>query len=214
MTGREHSANGGPQKRRRSIRLKGYDYALPGAYFVTICTHRHRCILGEIVNSRMVLSDCGHTVAACWREIPAHFAHLELDEWVVMPNHIHGIIVIVDDPRGRGEAFLESNYAEKGTAHGKESLRTDRSSRNASPLLPKPPYPCGPPSCSLGSIVGNFKSVTTRRINRIRKTPGVPVWQRSYYERVIRNERELNAVRQYIRENPARWAEDRENPDR
>jgi REP element-mobilizing transposase RayT len=74
--------------------------------------------------------------------------------------------------------------------------------------------PTGPPSGSLGAIVGNFKSVTARRINRVRKTPGVRVWQRNYYEHIIRNERELNGIRQYIRDNPARWAEDRENPDR
>jgi REP element-mobilizing transposase RayT len=146
-----------------------------------------------------------------WQRIPRHFPHVELDEWVVMPNHVHGIIVIVDDLRGRGDASVGSCSIEDGTAHGKSSPVVNRPSADASPL-PEPPR--GPPPGSLGAIVGNFKSVTTRRINRIRKTPGARVWQRNYHDRVIRGERGLVAVRRYIQENPLRWAEDRETPTR
>ena len=102
-----------------------------------------------------------------------------MDEWILMPNHLHGILFFCGDVDERPETPRQ-----------------------------------GPSSGSLGTVVGTYKSVTTRRINRLRKTPGMPVWQRNYYERVIRNEREWNAIRQYIRDNPAHWAEDRENPDR
>jgi REP element-mobilizing transposase RayT len=155
---------------RRSIRLRQYDYTQPGAYFVTLVTHGRELTFDDSVLCRVA--------ETMWQRIPRHFPFVELDECVVMPNHVHGILVIVD--------------------------------QNANNDTP----PSGPASGSLGAIVGNFKSVTARRINRIRKTPGTPVWQRNYYERVIRNERELNAIRQYIRDNPAHWAEDRENPDR
>jgi putative transposase len=182
--------------------LRGYDYAQPGAYFVTIVTHDREMLFDDPVFCRVA--------ETMWQCIPRHSPHVELDEWVVMPNHVHGIIVIVDDAGGRGEASGEPRLAEIGVTHGQPPLGVNPLSLDASPL-PEPESPCGPPSGSLGTIVGNFKSVTTRRINRIRKTPGAPVWQRNYYERIIRNERELNVVRQYVRENPAHWAEDREN---
>jgi REP element-mobilizing transposase RayT len=149
---------------RRSIRLRNYDYRQPGAYFVTINTHG-----GERLFDDPVLRDVAE---AMWQRLPRHFPSVELDEWVVMPNHLHGILCIVDRAPmdgARPEADVQS----------------------------------GARSGSLGAIVGNFKSVVTRRINRIRGTPGVPVWQRNYYERVIRNERELAAIRKYIRDNPA-----------
>jgi len=193
---------------RRSIRLKGYDYTQSGAYFVTIVTHGRELLFDDPVLRRVA--------ETMWQRVPRHFPHVELDEWVVMPNHIHGIIVITavgathsTDNASTAAGGLQD--AEPGSARG--------ASGNASPLPPRhngnaSPLPCGPPSGSLGAIVGNFKSVTARRVNRIRKTPGAPVWQRNYYERVIHNERELNTTRQYIRDNPAHWAEDRENPNR
>ncbi len=186
---------------RRSIRLKGYDYTLPGAYFVTIVTHERELLFGDPVLHRVVQT--------FWQRIPRHFPHAELDEWVVMPNHLHGIIVMTDP-------------IVAGTTHSPDGLSASRQPRidagpartreqrgNASPLPPT-----GPSPGSLGAIIGNFKSITTRRINRIRHSPGLPVWQRNYYERIVRNERELNAIRHYIRDNPACWADDPENPDR
>ena len=229
------------QGERRSIRLQGYDYTQAGAYFVTICTQDRECLFGEVVAGEMVLNTYGRVVTTFWQRIPRHFAWVELDEWVVMPNHIHGIIVIT----GRGEASRQSPDAERHGSKGEAHFPLEPIPGDASPLLgdsrqspdaerhgskgeahfPLEPIPgdasplqrgdsrpAGPPSGSLGAIVGNFKSVTTRRINRIRKTPGARVWQRNYYERVIRNERELNAVRQYIHNNPGHWSEDRENP--
>jgi REP element-mobilizing transposase RayT len=83
--------------RRRSIRLPEYDYAQPGAYFITVCTHQCACLFGNIVDGEMRLNEMGHMVQACWDEIPAHFAQVEMDAFVVMPNHVHGIVVICED---------------------------------------------------------------------------------------------------------------------
>jgi REP element-mobilizing transposase RayT len=156
---------------RRSIRLVGYDYAQSGVYFVTLVTHGRELLFDDPVLRRVA--------ETMWRRIPEHASHVTLDEWVVMPNHLHGIIVI-EVPVG------------------------ECPNRAGDPL--------GPPAGSLGAVVGNYKSVTTRRINHIRKTLGVPVWQRNYYERVIRNQRELEATRRYVIDNPLYWNEDRKNP--
>ncbi len=189
---------------RRSMRLKGYDYTRVGAYFVTVCTRERECSLGQIEDRIVILSEYGQLVEGCWRNLPRHFPHVELDAFVVMPNHVHGVIWIVDrDGDGRGEDG-------RGEAFAHRSRRTLRCSpANASPLQP----PRGTRSGSLGAIVQNLKSVTSRKINRMRATPGLPVWQRNYYERVIRDDDELQRIREYIRENPARWEEDENHPE-
>jgi putative transposase len=170
------------QRGRRSIRLQGYDYTQAGAYFVTICAQGRECLFGEVVDGEMVLNTYGRVVATVWQRIPRHFARVELDEWVVMPNHMHGIIAItgVDggDATGRGEASPEVGPDGKRASPVEPCLSTTGDSRDASPLQGDS-RPAGPASGSLGAIVGNFKSVTTRRINRIRKTSGVRVWQRN-----------------------------------
>ena len=171
---------------RRSIRLTDYDYTQPGAYFITAVTQGRGCLFGAVVDGVMRLNAYGKVVRACWLEIPRHFANVELDEFVVMPNHVHGIIFLVEDAAG--------------------------ASGGAMPQRP-PPQP-GPPSRSVGAIVGSFKSAVTRRINRHRNSPGTPVWQRNYFEHVVRNEESLHRIRNYIRSNPGRWDLDRENPGR
>lgn len=183
---------------RRSLRLSGYDYARQGAYFVTVCTYGRQFLLGEVDGTEVALSSCGSIVEACWRALPQHFA-VELDSFVVMPNHIHGILFINDssDPK-EGKAFAPS----KGSR-----ARNERA--NASPL------PCwrGTRTGSLAAIVQNFKSVSTRKINQSR---GVytRLWQRNYYERVVRDEDELNVIRQYVLDNPGKWESDENNPTR
>jgi REP element-mobilizing transposase RayT len=179
---------------RRSIRLPGHDYRSPGAYFVTICTHQRDLLFDDPVLRRVVETQ--------WQRILRHSRHVRLDAWVVMPNHVHGIIVIRDD-HGRGEASPEAVSSPNRSTLSGTGWEHEPLARDASPLLQ---------AGSLGAIVGNFKSVTARRINRIRQTPGLPVWQRNYYEHVLRNERAWNAIRQYIAENPARWAWDTYNP--
>jgi len=175
---------------RRSIRLKGYDYSQEGVYFVTICTY----------NGVLLFEDEAiRTIAeGCWLEIRDHFTAVELDEWVVMPNHLHGIVAIVDD--GRGMACRTPTGIDR---------RGDRLGR---PYTPNRPH--GPAPGSIGAIVGQFKSIVTKRINAFRGTPGAAVWQRNYYEHIIRNEDELNRLRQYMLDNPVQWEMDGNNPNR
>ena len=172
------------QNRRRSIRLPGYDYAQAGAYFVTICTYNRDCLLGEILGSEMSLTRSGEVVLECWNDLPNHYSYVEIDEFVVMPNHVHGIMVLSDQQRKNPNA--------QNVGAGLKPAPTKR-------------HP-------LPEIVRAFKTFSSRRINERRGSPGLPLWQRNYYERVIRNERELDAIRQYIVDNPAKWAEDIENP--
>jgi putative transposase len=179
---------------RRSIRLREYDYTQPGAYFVTIDTHD-----GELLFDDPVLRRVAETM---WQRIPRHFPFVQLDESIVMPNHLHGILFLADRAR-------EGDECPEAGSEGGADLEDNGDGAHPPPAEDAPPRypPSGPLSGSLGAIVGNFKSVTARRINRIRKTPGHPVWQRNYYERVIRNERELIAIRKYIRDNPENWEE-------
>ncbi len=185
----------GPHKHHHhSIRLRGYNYSQAGAYFVTICTRNRQCLFGEIVDGVMQLNNVGEIVKSVWVGLPNHFPDIALDAFVVMPNHIHGII-------NRGEASADEN----------RSTVSNTKRANASPLQSSYP-PHGTYPGSLGAIVQNFKSVSTRKINHLKKIPEMPVWQRNYYEHVIRNEKSLNSIRRYISENPQRWTYDEENP--
>ncbi|MDY6911020.1 MAG: transposase [Chloroflexota bacterium] len=177
---------------RRSIRLKGYDYSQSGAYSFTICANDRECLFGKIIDGEMRLNPFSEIAQACWDVPPLHYPHIELTAFLIMPNHVHGVIVI-----RRGEAFANQhrNTRESGSA-------------NASPLHP----PHGTQPDSLGAIIQNFKSVSTRKINQSNQTPGNKVWQRNYYEHIIRDEKALHNIRRYIIENPLRWAEDEENP--
>jgi len=161
---------------RRSIRLKGYDYTQAGAYFVTIVTQNRICLFGDIVEGEVRLSALGQIVAESWQWLAMRYEYVDLDECIIMPNHLHGIIVISDD------------------------------GRSGSPTAPtagkrKP----------IGRLIGALKTVSTKAINEQRGTPGASVWQRNYYEHVIRNEDSLNRIREYIITNPLRWHLDREN---
>ena len=161
---------------RRSIRLKGYDYSQAGAYFITISAQNRKCLFGKVVNGEMVCSDLGRIASESWLWMGNRYDHIILDAWVIMPNHLHGILVIAD---GRG---------------GSRTAPTD----NRKPL---------------GRLIGAFKTVSTKRVNKMRRTPEVKLWQRNYYEHIVRNENELNRIREYIVNNPMQWELDRENPD-
>ncbi len=189
--------------RRRGTRLKGYDYTQPGAYFITICTQGRECLFGGVVDGNMQLNPLGHIARQCWLAIPDHFPHTVSDEFIIMPNHIHGIIWIVEKP---SDAIVGGTHAKVGAQHKMGGAT------HASPLRTRPNPPRGPKRQSIGAIVGSYKSAVTKQINQHRGTPGMPVWQRNYYERVIRNHDSLNRIRQYILENPLRWHLDRENP--
>lgn len=163
-----------PHRNRRSIRLQGYDYSRAGAYFVTVCTQNRQCLFGENVDGKMALNDAGRMIQTIWNGLPEHYHHVELDEFVVMPNHLHGIIAIV----GAG--------------------------------LKPAPTPIN--QHGLPEIVRALKTFSARRINEMRNTPGAKLWQRNYYEHIIRNDDELNRIREYIANNPSQWEMDRENP--
>lgn len=172
---------------RQSIRLSAYDYSLAGAYFVTICTREKAGLLGEVVAGEVRLSAAGRIVERCWRSVARHFAGVALDAYVIMPNHIHGVVWICEDGyKGRD---------------------------GASAVKVAPARRVGTTPGSLAAIVQNFKSTSTRRVNASRRTPGATIWQRNYYEHIIRGEESLAAIRRYIAENPLRWAEDAENQD-
>jgi len=176
---------------RRSIRLKGYDYRLPGGYFVTICVKDGLCVLGDVVDGTMKLSEIGRIVDEEWQKIGAARDYIELDTYCVMPNHFHGILWLTHEPQSEEHDLTWAKLAS--------------SDQLASPLrmLPK-----GATSGSLGAVLGSFKSTTTRRLNRVRGIKGISLWQRNFWERIIRNERKLKAIRQYIWNNPASWLQD------
>ena len=173
--------------RRNSIRLRGYDYTQPGIYFVTICTYQRLCLFAQPELRRIAEQQ--------WLALTHQRPHLSLDGWIVMPNHLHGLIVIEAPPDGTPAT---DSHPVVHAANVDRPL--GRLGINVTPG-------------SLGAIVRSYKSVVTRRINRLRQTPDEPVWQRGYWERIIRDEHELEATRRYIVENPIRWAEDRDNLD-
>jgi REP element-mobilizing transposase RayT len=166
--------------RHRSIRLQGYDYAQEGMYFFTVCTYKRQLLFGDVGNGEVKLNDFGHVVCDEWRKSTDIRREIALDAFVVMPNHVHGIVMVTD---------------------------RDVGATGRSPFLP------GPPKHSLGSFIAGLKAAVTKRINEVRGTPKAPVWQRNYYEHVIRNEESLQRIREYILNNPAQWDLDPENPE-
>jgi putative transposase len=168
---------------RRSIRFRGFDYSRTGDYFLTIVAHNRRCLFGEIVDGRVELSPVGQIVLSEWRKTPAVRSEIELDECVIMPNHIHGIIRI---------------------SVGADGIRPNNHGAH--------PNPSRQPR-TLGAFVAGFKAAVTRSIRQHLHLQDKPIWQRNYYEHIIRNWKDLNRVRDYIRTNPARWDEDDENPN-
>jgi REP element-mobilizing transposase RayT len=169
-----------PQRHHRhSIRLPNYDYTQPGEYFITIVTYKRDLLFGEIVNEEMRLNDFGKIADECWREIPNHFPNVELGAYVVMPNHMHGIIIIHD---ARGTIYR---------APSQEQFQK-------------------PVAGSIPTIVRTYKAAVTRRIGCEHNITGI--WQRNYYEHVIRNEIDFQNKTDYIEANPLLWEQDNENP--
>jgi REP-associated tyrosine transposase len=167
--------------RRRSIRLRGYDDSQQGMYFITICTAGRAVLFGDVMGGTMRLNDAGRTVRHVWRELPGHYFGLETDACVVMPNHVHGVIVLTDSV-------------------GAGSPRPSAGAETA------------PLRATLGQVVARFKYESTKLLNAMRGRPGERLWQRGYYEHIIRHGESLHDIRRYIVENPARWESDPENP--
>ena len=165
---------------RRSVRLKGFDYTQPGAYFVTMVCRDRELLLESDVSAGIVRS--------VWNSLPRRFPSVELDEFIVMPNHVHGIIVITDNKATASvgaihELPLQNNWKQRWIM-----------------TLPK--------------VIGYLKMNTAKRSNQLNQRSGQPLWQRNYYEHIIRTEDELNCIRQYILNNPFTWETDEENPNR
>ncbi|HLD27558.1 MAG TPA: transposase [Patescibacteria group bacterium] len=169
---------------RRSIRLSGYDYSQPGYYFITICTKNRENLFGEIKRNKMVLSAFGHLVKRHWQQIPRVRRNVALDAFIIMPNHIHGIIVIKQYHVGAIHELPRQ----------RELPLYQRAKRRQMLLF---------------KIIGQFKMNSVKQINLYRNSPKTSVWQRNYYEHIIRNERALNRIREYIRNNPTNWQNDR-----
>ncbi|MEJ2794955.1 transposase [Iodobacter sp. LRB] len=171
---------------RRSIRLQDYDYSQAGAYFITICTQGRECNLGVIENGTMNLSSAGECVYTQWHDLPKRFPNISLDAFIIMPNHLHAILVI--NPVGALLAAPLSNIAP-----GK-----DAPSKGAASSAP-----------TVGEIIRAFKSLTAIAANRLLNRVGQPFWQRNYWEHVIRDEEEWQTIREYIHHNPQQWKQDR-----
>jgi putative transposase len=168
------------RKNRKGIRLRYYDYSQTGGYFITICTYNRKYLFGQVANQQITLNEAGDIVRRCWVKLANRFVNIELDSYVVMPNHIHGIIRVKEN--------------EVGAIH---ELPLQRSQRRRM-LIPK--------------IIGFFKMNSAKYINRSRDTTGHTLWQRNYYEHIIRTENELSRIRGYIQNNPLKWGLDREDP--
>src|SRR3990172_3298186 len=168
--------------RIESIRLKNWDYH-SSAYFVTICTRNRECFFGNVIETEMKLSSIGNIASRYWQEIPNHFPHVQLDEYVVMPNHVHGIVIIGDD-----NIVETQNFAS----------------------LQRKPSKFGPQSKNLASIIRGYKIGVKKWsvINNI-----LFAWQQRFYEHIIRDENELNTIREYVANNLINWADDEENLD-
>ena len=171
---------------RRSIRLRGADYSEPGAYFITICAAGHKSIFGKIDTGRVVLSPLGEIVRACWIEIPEHFARASAEQFVVMPNHLHGIIGL--------------------TVGARYIVPLDRTTRTPEKFQK-------PVKGSIPTIIRTFKAAVARRARKELGIGDDEIWQRNYFERVLRDGKECSDASRYIFENPQRWQWDKENPE-
>jgi len=169
-----------PRYDRRSIRLQGFDYSQPGEYFLTICAVEQKCIFGKIENGVMQENVLGKIVHVCWLQVSDHFANVEPDVCVVMPNHFHAILKLKQTVRPFNKAMTEAFGA--------------------------------PVSLSVPAIVRTFKAAVTREARCILGASVQQVWQRNYYERVMRDCHEYEETRRYIVENPMQWGTDQENP--
>ena len=183
------------EAQRKPTRLKDFDYSAPGAYFVTIVSHDRKDLFGTVENGQMNLSGEGKLIRQAWFDLLHHYANVCLDEedFVIMPNHIHGIVVLSDPA-----------FSSVGEGLDKSEIH----------VINQPDPPRRPSGCDLTEIIRAFKSFSARRINLYRESSLVPVWQRSFYERILRDEGEWDRARKYILQNPQNWQDDQENNKR
>jgi len=188
---------------RQSTRLKGFDYASNGAYFITICVHERRPLFGTIANDQMQLNDAGRAIEAEWRNLATRFPHLVIDELTIMPNHLHGILALAG-----AECMSDTPRTGEPRVRPASQVESAQSAK----------HPTGTAENSISRILQAFKSLSTNRYIAGVKQSNWPrftghLWHRNYYDHIIRNEKSLDRIRQYIATNPQRWATDHENPD-
>ncbi len=195
---------------RKQLRYKDFDYSNPGYYFITICSDDKEEIFGRIEKGKMILSEYGWIVDKCWNLIPEHFTNVELDQFQIMPNHLHGIIII--NPVGDGSPIpYKGKQNNMSPIHDKIAIENEINSEKINVRDGKP-VP-NVKNSRLSDIVAYFKYMATKEVNLISKTPGKKIFQRSFYDRIIRNEKELYNIRKYIIENPLRWKYEKETPE-
>jgi putative transposase len=217
---------------RKSNRLKGYDYSKEGTYFLTICTENHKRLFGYIENKKMILNDAGKTVIECWLAIPAHFPNVKMCEYVVMPNHIHGIIEILGNGNSVGANYDSPKNINPDSdvgANNDSPLRNNNVIKRAKNISPQrdvpmqygaknispppiravPQYAAGfqSPSGTIGSIVRGFKIGVVKWF--ITNQGIKDVWQRNYYDHIIRDYDSYKNIADYIIANPAQWEKDK-----
>jgi putative transposase len=252
---------------RRSIRLKGYDYSASGTYFITICAYQREEMFGAIVDGTIALNEFGGIVAKYWRWLSTQYPYVTLDEWVVMPNHLHGILVVNDISRvesamtdtsrtelkvpdisqmesamtdtSRVELEVSDTSRRGGSRTAPTNHGCDTPTSNHGCDTPTSNHGCDTPTSNhgcdtpisnpccdpptmlnhdrkrkpLGRLIGAFKTVSAKEINQIRNAPNTPIWQRNYYEHIVRDRTSLQYIRDYIRHNPCSWKEDQLHPD-
>jgi len=169
---------------RRSLRLQGYDYSKEGAYFVTVCTRNRKCLFGNITDKEMTLNDAGRMIRSIWQEFPERFPNIDVDKFIIMPNHIHAVFVIICTGTGKSEPCVHNHDGPNGT-------------------LPD----------TVGRILQAYKSITTDEyIKGVRQWGWEPfnrkLWQRGYWDHIIRDEKDYNRIWEYIHDNPANWQND------
>ena len=173
---------------RKSIRLKEYDYSNPNWYYLTICTYDKRNILGKIINGKMNLNNCGKIVEEEWLKTKEIRQNIDLDYYIIMPNHLHGIIII----ERRGELHSSQMNSQEKNNDGRIQYAPTNNKLKS-------------PSQTVGAIVRGFKSSVTKRIREFNQKEDEKVWQRNYYEHIIRNEKDFYRIRNYIQNNPLKW---------
>jgi len=180
-----------PEKHHRhTVRLPEYDYRQAGAYFITLCAYQRESLFGEIVDDEMHLNECGYIVTDEWIATAMIRPGVLLDEFIVMPNHFHAI-VFLPTMADANDNDIVGAHSRAPSAEGTNLSRTPK---------------------SLGALVAGFKSTVTKQINALRMTPRISVWQRNYYEHIVRDENALQRICEYIASNPVTWATDDEHP--
>lgn len=184
--------------RTESLRLKGWDYSEDGAYFITICTKNREPAFGEIKNGKLIETEQSKICESCWLDLPNHYPNCVLDAFVIMPNHVHGVVLIDNWRGGRDGNNVEAIHTVETIHELSLQTRTQIQPRTRKQrrqmMIPK--------------IVGRFKMQVAKQINIFQNTSGQPFWQRDYYDHIVRDEDELSRIREYIWNNPANWRND------